>query len=76
MVKFDDTNNFDIWRCEVMEALTISNLEDSLLYDKKPEEILEKHWDKMNQVACGVIRSCLIQDLKYHVMTETSTRKI
>ena len=30
----------------------------------------------MNRTACGVIRSCLTQDLKYHVMNETSARKI
>jgi len=58
-----------MWRCEVMDALTASNLEDSLLYEKKPEEISEKNWDKMNQTTCGIIRFCLIQDLKYHVIT-------
>jgi len=30
----------------------------------------------MNRTACGIIRSCLTQDIKYHVMTETSARKI
>ena len=28
------------------------------------------------QKACGVIRSCLSQDLKYDVMNETSAKKI
>ena len=26
VVKFDGKNNFDMWRCEVMDALTASNL--------------------------------------------------
>jgi len=30
VVKFDGKNNFGIWRCEVMDALTASNLEDTL----------------------------------------------
>ena len=30
----------------------------------------------MNWTACDVIRSYLTQNLKYHVMTETSVRKI
>ena len=30
VVKFDGTNNFRMWRCEVMDALTTSNLEDTL----------------------------------------------
>ena len=59
-----------------MNALTASNLKDSFLYDRKPKKILEKYWDKMNRMACGIIRSCLTQDLKYHVMTKTSARKI
>ena len=30
----------------------------------------------MNRIACGVIRSCLTQDIKYHVLYKTSARKI
>jgi len=30
VVKFDGKNNFGMWRCEVMDALTASNLEDTL----------------------------------------------
>ena len=29
VVKFNDTNNFGMWRCEVMDALNASNLEDT-----------------------------------------------
>ena len=31
MVKFEGKNNFGMWRCEVMDALNASNLEDTLL---------------------------------------------
>jgi len=37
VVKFDDTNNFRMWRCEVMDALTTSNLEDALRLKENPE---------------------------------------
>jgi len=30
MVKFDGTNNFGMWRCEVMDALNTQDLEDTL----------------------------------------------
>ena len=63
MVKFDDTNNFNMWRCEVMDALTTSNLEDSLLLKERLEETSVKDWDKMNKEACGIIRSYLTQDI-------------
>ena len=39
-------------------------------------ETSEKGWDKMNQMACGIIRSCLTQDIKYHVMTKISVKNI
>ena len=41
MVKFDGTNNSGMWRCEVMDALTTSNLEDTTLKEKS-NEISEK----------------------------------
>ena len=59
-----------------MDALTASNLEESLRLEEKSEETSEKDWDKMNRMACGVIRSYLTQDIKYHLLYETSTRKI
>ena len=65
VVKFDDTNNFEIWRCEVMDALIASNLEDFLCLEEKSEETSEKDWDKMNQMAYDIIRSYLTQDIKY-----------
>jgi len=36
----------------------------------------EKIWKKINKTACGVIRLCLSQDLKYDVMNESSAKKI
>ena len=51
VVKFDDTNNFGMWRCKVMNALTASNLKDSLRLEEKSEEASQKDWDKMNRTA-------------------------
>ena len=76
VVKFNGTNNFDMWRCEVIDALTASNLEDTLRLEKKRASTTEEDWDKMNRTACGLIRSCLTQDIKYHVLHETSARQL
>ena len=76
VVKFEGTNNFRMWRCEVMDPLTVSNLEDTLRLKEKPKETSEKDWEKMNRTVCDLIRSCLIQDIKYHVLYETSAMKI
>jgi len=76
IMNFDGTNNFVMWRCEVMDTLTLSNFEDTLRLEEKPEETYEKDLDKKNRTTCGIIRLCLAQDIKYHVMTETFARKI
>ena len=69
VVKFNDTNNFGMWRCEVMDALNASNLEDTLLLEKKRSTTTDEEWAKMNRSACGLIRSYLSQDIKYLAQT-------
>jgi len=41
-VKFDGKNNFGMWRCEVIDALTASNLEDILRLEKKRDSTSEE----------------------------------
>ena len=76
VVKFNGTNNFGMWRCEVMDALNAQNLEDTLLLEKKKATTTDEEWAKMNRSACGLIRSCLSQDIKYLVQHETSAKKL
>ena len=59
-----------------MDALTASNLKDTLWLKKKRDSTTEEDWDKMNRMACGLTRSCLTQDIKYHVLHETSARHL
>ena len=37
---------------------------------------MEEDWDKMNRTACDLIRSYLTQDIKYHLLHETSARQL
>ena len=53
-----------------------SNLENTIRLKEKTEETSEKNWDKMNRMACGLIRSCLTQDIKYHVLYKMSAMKM
>ena len=53
-----------------MDALTTTNLKDTLRLEKKRDSTTEKDWDKMNRTVCGLIKSCLTQDIKYHVLRE------
>jgi len=45
-VKFDGTNNFGLWRFEVLDALYAQNLEDALELQEKSAELDEKIWKK------------------------------
>ena len=60
----------------MIDALTASNLEDTLRLEKKKNSTTEEDWDKMNRSACGLIKSCLKQDIKYLVLHETSVRQL
>jgi len=75
VVKFNDRNNFGMWRFEVMDSLTTSNLKDTLRLEKKRESTTEEDWDKVNRTACDLIRSCLTRDINYNVLHETSARR-
>ena len=42
VVKFNGTNKFGLQRCEVMDALTTSKLEDTLRLKEKPDKTYKK----------------------------------
>ena len=73
VVKFNGTNNFGMWRCEVMDALNASNLEDTLLLERKKNTTTDEEWAKMNISACGLLRS---QDIKYLAQHKTSAKHL
>ena len=60
MVKFNGKNNFGMQRCEVMDVLMISNLENTLGLEKMSDFTSEEDQEKMNRTVCGLIRSCLM----------------
>lgn len=63
--KFNSTNNFSMWQCEVLDVLCQQELE--LALEEKPNKIDDKEWIKINRQACGTIRLCLAKDQKYFV---------
>ncbi|KAM1590896.1 hypothetical protein ACFX1Z_034600 [Malus domestica] len=67
--KFDGTNNFGMWQCEVKDVLAQQDLLAAL--GEKPEAMLKPEWEKLNLWACSSIRLCLAKTQKYFVMQET-----
>ncbi|KAM2077712.1 hypothetical protein COP2_024487 [Malus domestica] len=52
--KFDGTNNFGMWKCEVKDVLAQQDLLAAL--GEKPEAMSKPEWEKLNLWACFSIR--------------------
>ncbi|KAG8486258.1 hypothetical protein CXB51_019637 [Gossypium anomalum] len=72
--KFDGTNNFGMWQCEILDILYQQELDIAL--EEKLDKMDDKEWAKINRQACGTIRLCLAKEQKYSVMRETSAKKL
>lgn len=66
--KFDGTNNFGMWQCEVSDLLFREGSDIAL--ESKPKDYSDDDWNYVNRQACGTIRLCLRKDQKYFVMKE------
>ena len=47
--KFDGTNNFGMWQCEVLDVLSRQELDIAL--EEKPDMMDDKEWIKINRQA-------------------------
>lgn len=72
--KFDGTNSFRMWQCEVKDVLTQQDLNIAL--EDKPATMSDVDWQKLNRLACSTIRLCLAKPQKYAVMRETSAKEL
>ncbi|KAM2859524.1 hypothetical protein COP2_024947 [Malus domestica] len=72
--KFNGSNNFGMWQCEVMDVLYQQELD--MVLEDKPEDIDDKQWTRINLHACAAIRSFLDKELKYPYMKETSAKEL
>ena len=76
VVKYDCKINFGLWMSDVQDALNAQNLEETIMVHERSPKYDEAIWEKMNRNTCGVIRSCLEQELKYDVIGVTSAMKM
>ena len=74
VAKFDCTNNFGMWQCEVLDVLCQQDLE--LALEETPDKMDDNEWIKINRQTCGTIRLCLAKDHKYSIIRETSVKKV
>nr|GEX12139.1 retrovirus-related Pol polyprotein from transposon TNT 1-94 [Tanacetum cinerariifolium] len=72
---FDGTGHFGMWQSEVLDTLFQQGL-DIFIEESKPEDVEERNWLTINQLACGTIRSCLSREQRYAFSKETSAYKL
>ena len=48
--KFDGTNNFGMWQCEVRDVLAQQDLDVAL--EEKPTSTSDADWQRMTKMAC------------------------
>ncbi|KAK5839561.1 hypothetical protein PVK06_008362 [Gossypium arboreum] len=72
--KFDGTNNFGMWQCEILDVLCQQELDIAL--KEKFDKMDDKEWAKINRQAYGTICLCLAKEQKYSVIRETSVKKL
>ena len=72
--KFDGTNNFGMWQCEVQDIIFQQDL-DVALEENRPEDVDEKDWTRINRLACGTIRLSL-QGAKISVYERDVCKKV
>ncbi|KAL7219791.1 hypothetical protein ACSBR2_012785 [Camellia fascicularis] len=70
--KFDGSNSFGMWRCEVKDMLVQMNL--YFIMGDKPNDLDEIEWEKVNLLACSSIQLCHAKEEKY-AFTEYDTAK-
>ena len=58
--KFDGTNNFGMWKCEVLDVLCQQELD--VAFEEKLDMMDDDEWIKINRQTCGTIRLCLVKD--------------
>ena len=72
--KFDEMNNFGMWKYKVMDVWVQQELD--IILEDKFERMLDKDWEKINRQACGTIYLCLANNQKNFVMREMKDKDI
>ena len=75
VARFDGTGNFGLWQTRVKDLLARQSISRAL-NEKKPAKVDDDKWKEMQAQACATIRLCLTDQIIYHVMDETSPKKI
>jgi hypothetical protein len=75
VTRFDGTGKFGLWQTRVKDLLAQQSI-SKVFNGINPEKVDDDKWEEMQAQACATIRLCLSDQIMYHVMEETSSKKI
>lgn len=71
----DGKSNFSIWHCTVKDVLAQQGLTNALEV-KKPATMTDEKWTELEAKVVATIRLSLASQIKYQVLTETSSKDL
>ena len=75
VARFDGTGNFGLWQTRVKDLLTQQGISRALS-EKKPAKVDDDKWEEMQAQTCATMRLCLADQIMYHAIDESSSKKI
>ena len=71
--KFNGSNNFELWKVKMRDMLIQQGVLKELAgKTKKPYDMSNEPWNKIDEKALSAIRLCLADDVLFNIVSETT----
>ena len=71
--KFNGSNNFELWKVKMRDMLIQQGTEKALVgKTKKPYDMSNEDWNEIDEKDLSVIRLCLVDDVLFNIVSETT----
>jgi hypothetical protein len=72
--KFNDKNNFELWKLKMRDLLVQQGLQKVLAgKTKKPTSMTDKDWEDLDARALSTIHLCLADEVLFNIVGEETT---
>ena len=72
--KFNGSNNFELWKVKMRDMLVQQGVAKALVgKTKKPYDMSNEDQNEIDEKALNVIRLCLVDDVLFNIVSETTT---
>ena len=71
--KFNGSNNFDLWKVKMRDMLIQQGVAKALVGKaKKPYDMSNEDYNEIDEKTLSVIRLCLVDDVLFNIVFETT----